>query len=220
MDIAIKEYFEFVCPLLMVTCATLWIVRFTQAVAFMGKIGKPVVIAFSVFITLYPFAGLSLADYLLSVNPNYSIGSVVVFFIIVWKEFGWKPLFSQKNLLQFSIWNVGISLCLFASCLGFVDFDMYALGYGFSFWFVVIALLTIGLTLFRSPLSFIFILYIASFDLKLLYSNNFFDYITDGVLFLISLGVVMFSIIKFWFIRKKAEKHLRKRMSGFPPPRE
>jgi hypothetical protein len=201
MDIAIKRYFEFLCPVLMVTWAILGIVRFTKALDFMGKIGKPVVIVFSVFITLYPFTGLSLSDYLLSLNPNYSIGSVVVFFIIVWKKFGWKPLFSQKNLLQFSIWNGGISLCLFVSYLGFVDFDLYALGYGFSFWFIVTALLTMGFTLLRNPLSLIFILYIASFDLKLLYSDNFFDYITDGLLFVISLGIVVFSAVKFLILR-------------------
>ena len=201
MDIAIKGYFEFLFPLLMVTWAILGIVRFTKALDFMGKIGKPVVIASSAFITLYPFTGLSLSDYLLSLNPNYSIGSIIFFFLFVWKKFGWKPLFSQKNLLQFSIWNVGVSLCLFASCLGFVGFDLYSLGYGFSLWFVVIALLTIVLTLLRSPLYFIFILYIVSFDLKLLYSNNFFDYITDGVTFLISLGIMVFSVVKFLIFR-------------------
>jgi hypothetical protein len=196
MDIAIRGYFEFLFPLLLITWAILWITSFTKALDFMGKIGKPVVIASSVFITLYPFTGLSLAEYLLSLNPNYSIGSIVFFLIIIWKEFGRKPLLSYENLLQFSIWNVGISLCLFTTYLGFVDFDLYAMGYGFSFWFVVTALLTIILTLLRNPLSFIFIFYIVSFDLKLLYSNNFFDYITDGVLFLISLGIVVFSIVK------------------------
>ncbi len=201
MDIAIKGYFEFLFPLLLVTWAMLGIVRFTKALDFMGKIGKPVIIVFSVFITLYPFTGLSLADYLLSLNPNYSIGSIVFFFLFVWKKFGRKPLLSHKNLLQFSIWNVGVSLCLFASYLGFVDFDLYAMGYGFSFWFVVTALLTIILILLRNPLSFIFILYIISFDLKLLYSNNFFDYITDGVLFLISLGIVVFSVVKILILK-------------------
>lgn len=196
MAIAIRGYFEFLFPLLLITWTILWIARFTNALDFMGKIGKPLVIASSVFITLYPFTGLSLAEYFLSLNPNYSIGSIMFFFIVIWKEFGRKPLLSYKNLLQFSIWNVGVSLCLFISYLGFVDFDLYAMGYGFSFWFVVTALLTIILTLLRNPLSFIFIFYIISFDLKLLYSNNFFDYITDGVLFLISLGIIVFSIVK------------------------
>ena len=42
------------------------------------------------------------------------------------------------------------------------------------------------------PLSFIFLAYIAAFNLKVLPSYNFFDYITDGFLFVMSVGVLLF----------------------------
>ncbi len=197
MDIAIKEYFGLLFPLLLVACTLSGVVRFMRKLGLMRQIGKPAVIMLSVLITLYPFTELSLAEFLLSLNPNYSIGSLAFFFIILWNQFGWKPLFSHKNLLQFCIWNVVVSLCLFASYLGFVNFDLYAMGYRFSVWFVITGLLTIFLLLIRNPLSYIFIAYITVFDLRLLPSDNFFDYITDGVLFLISLGIVTFYAVKF-----------------------
>jgi hypothetical protein len=50
--------------------------------------------------------------------------------------------------------------------------------------------------LFRSPLSYIFISYIIAFDLKILYSENFFDYMADGVLFFISIGVLISRAVK------------------------
>ena len=62
----------------------------------------------------------------------------------------------------------------------------------FSLWFVVVALLSLISIWLWFPLSFIFLAYIAAFNLKLLPSPNFFDYITDGFLFLLSMGVLVF----------------------------
>lgn len=177
------------------------ICRLAGILGLMGQLGRPVIITLSTVLTFYPLSGLSLADYILSLNPNYSIGSVVLFFILLWRQFGWRPLLSQKDLLWFSIWNVVVSLCLYISYLGFISFDLYPLGYGFSTLFLITASLTIMLFLLHSPLSYIFIAYIAAFNLKLLPSDNFFDYITDGILFLISLGIVIYYTIRSIFGR-------------------
>jgi hypothetical protein len=179
------------------------ICRLTGILGLMGQLGRPVIITLSAVLTFYPLSGLSLADYILSLNPNYSIGSVALFFVLLWGQFGWRPLLSQKDLLWFSIWNVVVSLCLYISYLGFISFDLYPLGYKFSALFIISALLTAILFLFHNPLSYIFITYIAAFNLKLLSSDNFFDYITDGILFIISLSIVIYYIAKSIFTRQK-----------------
>lgn len=153
-------------------------------------------ILLSAVTALYPVAGLSLSDYILSLNPVFSIGSIAFLFLVLWKRFAGAPLLSQRDIVWFSVWNVGLCVCLYASYLGFTGIDVYPLGYGFSPLFVLTAVLTAVLFLFGSPLSYIFISYIIAFDLKVLYSENFFDYMADGVLFFISIGVLISRTIK------------------------
>jgi hypothetical protein len=151
-----------------------------------------VVLYIAAFVTFVPFTGLSLADLFLSINPNYSIGSLALVLVLLWPKILAKPLLSTKHLSIFCAWNVVISLVLFSSTLGLIPYDLYALGYNFSYWFVVMALLTLLAVWSWYPLSLIFLAYIAAFNLKVLPSYNFFDYITDGFLFLMSVGVLLF----------------------------
>ncbi len=200
MNPSFSEFFAFLFPLLFITWVVYGIASFTGVLRLKEQMVKPAIIVISVVITLYPFAGFSLAEYLLSLNPNYSVGSIALLSVILWKELGGKQLLPEKDILWFCIWNVVVSLFLFASYLGFIDFDLYDLGYRFSVLFFLTALLTILFFLFRSPLSYIFIGYILVFDLRLLHSDNFFDYITDGVLFLISMGLLVFYGVKFIYL--------------------
>lgn len=145
----------------------------------------------STLVALLPIKGLSAGDYILSINPNFSIGSVTFLSILFWKQINGRNPLSKINILFFSLWNLAVSLPLYSSALGFITFDLYALGYSFSIWFIITAILTTILIAFKSPLSFIFIAYIVAFDLKFLPSNNFFDYITDGLVTLISSFIVL-----------------------------
>lgn len=172
------------------------ICRLTGIFRLMGQSGKLLIVPAAFLITFYPFNGLSMAEYILSVNPSFSIGSIAFLFVILWQQLGRKPLLTLKELFIFSIWNIVVSLGLFTFSLGISGFDLYFLGYGFSLWFVITALLTIILFLIKSRLSYIFISYILAFDLKLLYSENFFDYITDAVLLLMSFGMILFYLLK------------------------
>jgi hypothetical protein len=186
----IKEYFQFLFPFLFITLILYAVSSWTHLGQPKKVLHKLIVLVISAFISFVPFTGLSLAEYFLSINPNYSIGSLVLVFVLVWPQFVGQPLLSDNHLRIFCLWNVMLSLALFASSLGLIPYDMYALGYNFSMWFIIIALFTV-ITIWRwLPLSVIFIAYIAAFNLRLLPSHNFFDYITDGFLLIISLGVL------------------------------
>ena len=154
--------------------------------------GIAAAISLSAVVALFPFSsGLSLSGYVLSLNPGFSVGSIALLFTVLWKRFGGAPLLSERDLLLFSAWNAAAGTCLYISYLGFAGPDVYAFGFGFSMLFVLTAVLTILLVLFRSALSYIFISYIIAFDLKVLYSENFFDYMMDGVLFFVSVGILI-----------------------------
>jgi hypothetical protein len=162
----------------------------------MGSTGRILLVAGAALVTFVPLAGLSFADYILSLSPSYSIGSMIFFLAVLSNDLLGRPLLSSRDFFLFSLWNVALSLCLFASVLGFIGPDLYVLGYDFSYLFIVMALLTVILLLLRSRLALIFVAYIVAFDLKLLPSQNFFDYMTDGLLFIISLGVVIYYVVR------------------------
>ena len=188
----IKSYFQNLFPFLFITWI-LYVIGFRLNLIKPKKIAREIVVLYiAAFITFVPFTGLSLADLFLSVNPNYSIGSLALIIVLLWPKILDKPLLSTKQLWIFCSWNVVISLILFSSTLGLIPYDLYALGYNFSWWFIGMALLTLLAIWSWYPLSFIFLAYIAAFNLKVLPSYNFFDYITDGFLFIMSAGVLLF----------------------------
>lgn len=189
-----KDIFVYLFPLLFITWVVFKIAHFVGLFRLKAEIIKPIMILISVVATLYPFTGLSLAEYLLSLNPNFSIGSSTLVFLFLLKELGGKQLLSDRNLLWFSVFNVIVALCLYTSYMGFVRFDLYYQGYGFSAWFIIMLILTVILFIVRNHLSYIFIAYIIAFNLRLLYSDNFCDYIIDGILFLFSVGLLVSSL--------------------------
>lgn len=186
----VKQYIQNLFPFLLVT-----LIMYSVTLKFIKQkklLHEIIILYFAAFLTFVPLTGLSLGDYLLSLNPNYSIGSVALVLILLWPKIMDQPLLSKDHLVIFCSWNVVFSLLLFSSSLGLIPYDMYALGYNFSLWFVVVALFTLASIWFWYPLSFIFLAYIAAFNLNLLPSPNFFDYITDGFLFLMSAGALAF----------------------------
>lgn len=95
---------------------------------------------------------------------------------------------------------------VFFSYLGIVPYDLYPLGYGFSPWFVFVAIITLLLVWAGNPLALIFLASIAAFHLKLLPSGNFFDYLTDGFLMILSVGVLVSRACKHRRSQARLEK--------------
>jgi len=199
----IKEYFQLLFPFLFVT----WLVfRVASATAWCKPttpLKKILALALAAVVTFYPFTGLSVAEYLLSLNPTYSLGSLALMVILLWPHLTGTVLLSDRHLSEFCLWNVVVSFALYLSSLGLLAYDAYALGYNFSIWFLIMAVITIILIWRSHPLSYIFLVYIIGFNLKVLSSNNFFDYLTDGFLLIISLVLIIYLTVtrKSWEIR-------------------
>jgi hypothetical protein len=186
----IREYFQLLFPWLFVTFLAASVSSWMNPRQFQKGWQKLAVLVISAFVALLPVQGLSLADYLLSLNPNFSLGSLALVVVLLWPQFMGRPLLSDGHLQIFCLWNVAVSLVLFSSYLGVIPFDLYALGYNFSWLFLILGLITLTAVWAWHPLSIMGIAYIAAFNLRLLPSPNFWDYITDGSLLLMSLGLL------------------------------
>jgi hypothetical protein len=186
----IKEALQLLFPWLLVTLLIFSVGSWTRVSSFQKHWQKLAVLAGAACITLLPVQGLSLADYVLSLNPNFSIASLALVLALLWPRFTGKAWLSDRELLIFCLWNIGFSLVLFFSYFGLLPCDLYALGYNFSVWFIVMALITLIAIWFLTPLAIIFMASIAAFNLQLLPSPNFFDYLTDGLLLVMSVTLV------------------------------
>ena len=90
----ISDYFQLLFPWLFVT----WLLAAVLCRAAPGCLGKTwlkiLVPALAAVIALVPLGGLSLADYLLSLNPNFSMGSLALVVVLLWPN-----LFEQATVV-------------------------------------------------------------------------------------------------------------------------
>ena len=196
-----KEYFEYIFPFLLILYILSWSGRQIGISRKKNSIISLATIILSAILCLLPIGDLSIGDYMLSFNPSFSVGIISLLIILLTKELSGRELLREKDLLWFSIWNLSISLILYSSSLGFIGTDMYGAGYRFSLIFVVTAALTLAMIFIKSRLYIIFTGYIVVFNLKILPSNNFFDHITDGVLFFASAIIILRFILRYKGIR-------------------
>ena len=191
-----KEYFEYIFPFLLILYILSWSGRQIGINRNKNSMINLAAIILSAILCLLPIGDLSIGDYILSFNPSFSVGIISLLIILLTKELSGRELLREKDLLWFSIWNLSISLILYSSSLGFIGTDLYGTGYIFSLVFIITAVLTLALIFIKSRLYIIFTAYIVVFNLKILPSDNFYDHITDGVLFFASAIIILRFILR------------------------
>src|SRR3972149_12000237 len=191
-----KEYFEYIFPFLLILYILSWSGRQIGINRNKNSRINLAAIILSAILCLLPIGDLSIGDYILSFNPSFSVGIISLLIILLTKELSGRELLREKDLLWFSIWNLSISLILYSSSLGFIGTDLYGTGYIFSLVFIITAVLTLALIFIKSRLYIIFTAYIVVFNLKILPSDNFYDHITDGVLFFASAIIILRFILR------------------------
>lgn len=137
-------------------------------------------ILFLVAMAFVPFAGYSLFNFLYGVVGFFSLPTLALLMLFVLRQFGFKaaelnPL--AKTLLATTALLIG--LVLYPSAIGFMDFDLYALGYAYpiSGLFAVLILMTLWFK--QWSLTFIYTLAWLGWLIQLNSSPNGFDYLLD-----------------------------------------
>lgn len=152
-----------------------------------GRLGLAATVAtLAILLTWLPVfpdgqAQFSLGSYVLSANPMFSVCALAILASFAHAEVLGVPLLLPRDMVLLCLWLVVLAIILYASTLGFVSYDLYAQGYGFSWWFLVIGTVTLILSVLgQTRLATVGIVAIAAYDLRLLPSANLFDYLIDG----------------------------------------
>lgn len=137
---------------------------------------------------LVPVQGLVVARWVAGLNANFSISLTAMLALIVWERAFEQATFSEGEWT--TAWTFGAigGLALYPMALGLSSFDPYEWGWPFSPLFVVIAMLTAWLIWRGNRFGFLLLLAAAAFQLRLLESTNYWDYLLDPVYSLVSLG--------------------------------
>jgi hypothetical protein len=155
-----------------------------------------VLVMISALIVIIPIKGLPLGRWLISLNANFSIPFIAMLFNKVLENGFGVQLLDRKALFAMWIFAVAASITLYPMALGLGAFDPYAFGWGFSWLFVVLLIITLSLLLSKNRFGIILMGCLLCYNLRLLESQNLWDYLVDPFLVLISGGVLVRVVIK------------------------
>jgi hypothetical protein len=143
--------------------------------------------AIAAVVLLVPIQGLVIARWVAGLNANFSIPLTVILAVIVWERVFERSLLSEREWT--TAWTFGAigGLALYPMALGLGGFDPYEWGWPFSPLFVVIGALTVVLVWKQNRFGFLLVLAAVAFQLHLLESANYWDYLLDPVYSLVSI---------------------------------
>lgn len=143
--------------------------------------------AIAAVVLLVPVQGLVVARWVAGLNANFSIPLTVMVAVIVWERVFERSLLSEREWA--TAWSFGAigGLALYPMALGLGSFDPYEWGWPFSPLFVAIGALTVVLVWTQNRFGFLLVLAAVAFQLRLLESTNYWDYLLDPVYSLVSI---------------------------------
>jgi MFS family permease len=148
-------------------------------------------------IAFLPVGGLPLARWLIGINANFSFPLVAVVFNKAWEHASGSRLLDRQASMASWLFGLFSGLVLYPMALGLGGFDSYAFGWGFSWLFVILAMVTIAFLLIKNRFAAVLMACILGYDLNLLESQNLWDYVVDPFFVLFS-----FAALSNWLIRR------------------
>jgi hypothetical protein len=183
----LTEVFAATCPwLVLVLCLQQVANRFRWQVRGWNLLLVPGAIA--ALVLLLPIGGLAIARWVAAVSANFSIPLSSVLAVAVWERAFARAAFSEKDWTTAWIFGAVAGLAIYPLALGLSSFDPYEWGWRFSPLFIVIGALTAQLIWKQNRFGFVLLLAVIAFQLRLLESSNYWDYLVDPIYCLVSLG--------------------------------
>jgi hypothetical protein len=169
------------------------------------KVGKPpqgwgltmILAIISGIVILVPVRGLPLARWLIGIDANFSFPLMAIVFNKVWEHASGSRLLDSEASMVSWVFGITAGIALYPMALGLGGFDPYALGWGFSWLFASMGILTIALLLIRNRFAAVLMACILGYDLNLLESQNLWDYLVDPFFALFS-----FAALSKWLLQR------------------
>jgi hypothetical protein len=134
---------------------------------------------------------------LLSITPVFSFTGVLLLAALIDLRFFGGTIFRLRDATGLAAMAVAICVPLYASSLGLVSYDVYALGYRAGRVlpvFLVAAAILFGRKIHAPALAIL--LAAATYASELLPSDNYFDHLTDGLTFILAAGFLILSAFR------------------------
>jgi hypothetical protein len=133
-----------------------------------------------------PVQGISIAGWVRGINANFSIPLTGLLGAAVWEEEFRVKLLSGRDWTAGWAFGVLAGLGLYLFALGWGSFDPYEWGWSFGPLFVASAGLTGVLLWKQNRFGLVLLLAILAYNLRLLESANYWDYLLDPVYWVVS----------------------------------
>lgn len=193
--------FSFVVPYLLASIAVGFLLRLA-GMNISRRPGKLIALGIPLVLILLPVKHVPAARFLTGLNANFSItlGAILL------DSFLWEieriRLLDRRALRTIGLGGLFLGFCLYPCSMNLVPFDLYRFGWGSVSLLGPILLLTILLVLRGNQAGFVLAASVAAYALKLLESENLWDYLLDPFVMcfcLIAAGVECLSLFRWLF---------------------
>jgi hypothetical protein len=175
----IQDAFSYLCPWLALLCLLQWIAGDRPFKR--GPVRLVFLAVVAIGILQVPIKGFSLAQWVRGIEANFSIPLLALLVArVAGNEFSARLLDAKAHLAAWSF-GAASAACLFPLALGLGDVDPYEWGWQFSPLFAVMAAVTAWLLWTRNRFGMVLLLAIVAYHLRLLESNNYWNYLVDPV---------------------------------------
>jgi MFS family permease len=147
--------------------------------------------AIAAVVLLVPIQGLVIARWVAGLNANFSIPFTGMLGVAVCERAFARRIFSVHAWMTGWTFGAIAGVALYPLALGLGSVDPYEWGWRFSPLFIAMGALTAWLIWKRNRCGFLLLLAVVAFQLRLLESTNYWDYLVDPIYWLVSLVVLI-----------------------------
>ncbi len=176
-----------ICPWLAIVWCLIWIAM-SLRVRLRGWALLAVTCAMGILILLVPVQGLAVARWIAGFNANFSVPLTGLLALSIFERAFERSLLSEHEWM--TAWGFGAigGLALYPMALGLGSFDPYGWGWPFSPLFIVVGVVTAWLLWRSNRFGILMLAAAAAFQLRVLESTNYWDYLLDPIYSLVALG--------------------------------
>jgi hypothetical protein len=208
--------FSLLCPWLALVCVFQFLIG--NRIGGRGPLRLIIAGVAAIGVLALPVTGFSVAGWIRGIEANFSIPLTAIIANHVWENESGRSWLNPTEKLTAWIFGVVGGVFLYPLALGLGSVDPYEWGWRSSPLFVAVAIFTVWLLWKRNRFGIVLLLATLAYNLRLLESNNYWDYLVDPVYVAGGLVVLIVRLIPGLARRAPALQQNDTRFSGVGRP--